>query len=84
MAPCHHGNGATGSTCRGDTCAEGTRMLSPEEQGTGNARQTLGTMDGTPATGRRLPSTLKPNHRAHHPPRTSSLVTQHSEGCHLF
>ena len=57
MAPCHHGNGATGSPrrgdtpSRGDTRAEGTRVPSPEERGTEH----------------RLPGPPASRHGPHHP-----------------
>lgn len=82
MAPCHHGNGATGLPCRG-----AGHVRSPVERSTGASR--------APSTGHQLrapschlPSTLWPRHRAHllllhHPPQqdaTQQDVTP--AGCH--
>lgn len=77
MAPCHHGNGATGLPCRGDG-----HMQSPVERSTGASR--------APSTGHQprapschLPSTLWPRHRAHllllhHQPHQDATPA----GCH--
>lgn len=77
MAPCHHGNGATGLPCRGDG-----HVRSPVERSTGASR--------APSTGHQprapschLPSTLWPRHRAHllllhHPPHQDATPA----GCH--
>lgn len=53
-------------------------MLSPEEQGTGNARH------WARWTGHQALTTGSAGLRAHHPPRTGPLIARRSEGCHLF